>query len=43
MAQWVDMKAEKSRTERMSVRDNLYLRLIRDYWFVGSQPESQKT
>ena len=40
MAQWVDMDAEKSCSERMSVR--YHPRLIHDYLFVGSQSENQK-
>ena len=37
MAQWVDVEAEKSRTERMSVRDQPTWD-----WFVGPHQESQK-
>ena len=43
MAQWVNMEAEKITHWPHVDAWPPYLRLIRDHWFVGPQPESQKS
>ena len=42
MAQWVDLKAEKSRTERMSVRDHPNWRLFKIWLICRTAPRESK-